>query len=320
MFAMRSLPIFAAMMLLPLAALAQPSERPSPTGPARSMETLARQAALDRAGFSPGLVDGVLGPKTTFTVREFQRARALSDRSGEFTPQTLETLGVSSAPSTRQYALSAADVADVGGPLPDDWNAKAKLDRLRYESLAVLLAERGHCKVATVEWLNPGVSLNSLRPGDSIVLPNITPDPRPAMTAASLSVDLSNKIVAAHDEAGAVLAMFHCSIAAKYEKRPRGAAFVRKVAFDPDYTFRPEMWPEVKTVNRVLRIPPGPRNPVGLCWIGLSLDGYGIHGTPKPELIGKTGSHGCIRLANWDAVRLGKMIQAGIPVNFVNAD
>jgi lipoprotein-anchoring transpeptidase ErfK/SrfK len=84
---------------------------------------------------------------------------------------------------------------------------------------------------------------------------------------------------------------------------------------DPVYRWDPKMWPEVKGINRVLMIPKGPNNPVGMCWIGLSLPGYGIHGSPNPELIGKTGSHGCFRLANWDAVRLGGMVKAGLKVN-----
>jgi len=89
------------------------------------------------------------------------------------------------------------------------------------------------------------------------------------------------------------------------------------VALNPNYTFRPEMWPEVKEkITGPLTIPPGPRNPVGRCWVALSLPGYGMHGTPNPELIGKTGSHGCFRLANWDAVRLGKMVESGNRVRF----
>ncbi len=91
------------------------------------------------------------------------------------------------------------------------------------------------------------------------------------------------------------------------------------VTHNPTYQFDPAMWPEVKTVRETLLIPPGPKNPVGVCWIALSLRGYGIHGTPNPELIGKTGSHGCFRLTNWDATRLGNMIKAGTPVKFVQS-
>jgi hypothetical protein len=89
---------------------------------------------------------------------------------------------------------------------------------------------------------------------------------------------------------------------------------------NPAYTFDPKMWPDVTNVTKKLLIPPGPRNPVGMCWVGLSLPGYGIHGTPNPEMIGKTGSHGCFRLTNWDAVRLGRITTAGVPVKFINPE
>jgi lipoprotein-anchoring transpeptidase ErfK/SrfK len=113
------------------------------------------------------------------------------------------------------------------------------------------------------------------------------------------------------------LALVNCSIAAHVEKRPAGEATITSVAFDPNYTFNPELYPEVTNVTTRLIIPPGPRNPVGVAWIGLSLPGYGIHGTPWPELIGKTGSHGCIRLANWDARRIAKLVRVGMTVRFV---
>ena len=89
---------------------------------------------------------------------------------------------------------------------------------------------------------------------------------------------------------------------------------------NPGYQFNPSMWPEVHDVTRILNIPPGPRNPVGLAWCSLDLPGYGIHGTPKPELIGKTGSHGCFRLTNWDALKFAGLVKEGMPVKIVNPE
>jgi len=114
-----------------------------------------------------------------------------------------------------------------------------------------------------------------------------------------------------------LVALLHCSIAKHRDKLPSGDASVVVITENPTYTFDPKMWPEVKGVDRKLLIPAGPRNPVGRCWIGLSLPGYGIHGSPNPELIGKTGSHGCFRLSNWDALRLARMIRVGTKVHFV---
>lgn len=298
--------------LLAVLSAAQPaSDSPLPQ---RSRGTLALQAALDRAGYSPGLVDGVHGRKTDIALRSFRTARGLRGGEAALDAETAAALGVSEDQAVAEYVVTAADLSDIG-PVPDDWNRKAALDRLRYESLAALLAERGHCKVATVEWLNPGVELRTLKAGRSVVLPKVAPA-APIVGAASIEVDLDEKLVRVLDARGGLLALFHCSIAAMAEKRPSGETHIEAIAENPDYLFRPEMWPEVKNVSRPLRIPPGPRNPVGLCWIDLGLPGYGIHGTPKPELIGKTGSHGCIRLANWDAVRLGKAVKVGMPVVF----
>jgi lipoprotein-anchoring transpeptidase ErfK/SrfK len=114
------------------------------------------------------------------------------------------------------------------------------------------------------------------------------------------------------------VALFHCSIAKSKDKLPSGESKVAVVSKNPDYTFDPKMWPEVKNVDRKLTIPPGPRNPVGLCWIGLGVPGVGIHGSPAPEMIGKTGSHGCFRLTNWDALRLSSMVRIGTSVRFIS--
>jgi lipoprotein-anchoring transpeptidase ErfK/SrfK len=150
-----------------------------------------------------------------------------------------------------------------------------------------------------------------------VVVP-LVQEPGSGPRAERIEINLSEKVIRVIGKDRQLIALFHCSIAKDKEKRPSGEARVTGVAMDPWYTFKPEMWPEVKErVPGALQIPPGPRNPVGRCWVALSLPVYGIHGTPNPELIGKTGSHGCFRLTNWDAQRLGKMVEAGTPVRFI---
>ncbi len=141
------------------------------------------------------------------------------------------------------------------------------------------------------------------------------------MAAARLEIDLERRLVLLYPSAerGAPSGLLHCSIAADPARAPEGEAHVEVVAADPVYTFDPAKWPEVHGVNRKLRIPPGPRSPVGLRWIGLDLDGIGIHGAPEPEMIGKTGSHGCFRLTNWDAIWLSGLVQIGTPVRIVRS-
>jgi len=278
-------------------------------------DRVAWQIALDRVGFSPGLIDGKIGPKTRLATREAQRVLGLP-QTGDLDASTRGKLKVNPQSAFAPYIISSADVNSVG-PTADDWESKSKLARLAYESLETSLAERFHCSVGLLRTLNRGADLNAYQAGDRIIAPNIEPQSDKTL-AAKLIVNLSEKTIRALDAQNRLVALLHCSIAAKVEKRPRGTTRVKVVTRDPTYTFDPKMWPEVQNVRRKLLIPPGPRNPVGKCWIGLTLPGYGIHGTPKPELIGKTGSHGCIRLTNWDALRLGGMVRVGTPVEFVD--
>ena len=275
---------------------------------------VALQIALEKTGFSPGIIDGLPGPKTERAIREFQRARGLPP-TGVVDSATRAALGIQEDDAFIRYTVTAADQAAVG-PVPAGWVEKSRLTRLAYPSLAEAIAEKFHCSQPLLARVNPGRSLGGLRPGDTLLVPNAQ-EVEPAGRAARLEVDLANKLIKALSEDGRVIGLFFCSVAARREKLPSGRAEVVDIAVNPSYTFDPEMWPEVKGIREKLTIPPGPRNPVGVRWIALSLPGVGIHGTPNPELIGKTGSHGCIRLTNWDAVRLAKMVRPGTPVRFM---
>lgn len=275
------------------------------------------QAALDRAGFSPGVIDGRVGPKTRAAVAAFQAFRGLP-ATGVCDEETSRALEIGAAPAVVRHVITAADAKQVG-PAPSDWVEKSKLPRLGYKSLAGLVAERGHCTIALLRRLNPKLNVDRLRVGDAVLIPNVAVEAKPPR-AARLEIDLDRKIIRVLDAKGRAAALFHCSIARERSKRPNGPCRVVCITRDPEYLFDPRLWPEVKNVQRRLVIPPGPRNPVGRCWIGLSIDGYGIHGTPEPELIGKTGSHGCFRLTNWDALRLATMVRVGTEVRFTESD
>jgi len=275
---------------------------------------VAWQIALERVGFSPGIIDGSIGKKTELATREFQRVRGLPV-TGRLDDATRAALGVDGSKSVVNYTITAGDIALVG-PVPTDWIEKSKLSKLNYESLDAALAERFHCSRGLLARLNPGRKLQVLRSGDVIQAPNIdasTSNQRGEL----IEINLVEKIVRVLDGEKRLVALFHCSIAKSKDKLPRGESKVMVVSKNPDYTFDPKMWPEVRNVDRKLTIPPGPRNPVGLCWIGLSVPGVGIHGSPAPEMIGKTGSHGCFRLTNWDALRLSTMVRVGMRVRFV---
>jgi len=278
-------------------------------------QCLAWQVALDRACFSPGILDGRPGAKTELAMREFQRVRQLPI-TGKLDAATAQALGADPAYAATWYTITPDDVGQVGH-VPAGWVEKSKLPRLPYPSLDQLVAERYHCSRALLATLNPGRDLARLAPGDKLIVPLV--DQRGETPPAErLEVDTAAKVIRAF-AGDRLVGLFHCSIAAKHAKVPTRPASVTGITENPAYRFDPSMWPEVKGIGRPLIIPPGPRNPVGLCWIALSLPGYGIHGSPAPEMIGKTGSHGCFRMTNWDAVRLARMIKPGTPVTFSRA-
>ena len=277
---------------------------------------IAWQVALDRVGYSPGLIDGKIGAKTRMATCEFQRVRGLP-QTGELDDATTSALKIDPDGVLGRYAIASSDFEEIG-PVPKSWVAKSQLERLGYESLDEVLSEKFHCTRGLLEMLNPGRSIGGLKVGDKVIVP-ILPPAEPDPKAAYVEVNLAEKVIRVIDADRKLAALFHCSIAKDRSNLPPHDGRVACVVHDPWYTFDPAKWPEVKErVPGKLSIPPGPKNPVGRCWIGLSLPGYGMHGTPNPELIGKTGSHGCFRLANWDARRLAKMVSVGTPVKFVN--
>jgi lipoprotein-anchoring transpeptidase ErfK/SrfK len=211
--------------------------------------------------------------------------------------------------------VQADDQTQIG-PVPKNWLEKSRLTKLGYENLAAVIAEKFHCTTGLLARLNPGRDLGRLQTGDSLIVPAVCQN-QTALRGTHMEIDLSEKVVRVLDRERKLVGLFHCSIAKDREKLPSGVSSVGVITVNPTYTFDPKMWPEVKGVDRKLLIPPGPRNPVGRCWIGLNLPGYGIHGSPNPEMIGKTGSHGCFRLTNWDALRLAGMIRVGTMVRFV---
>ena len=250
-------------------------------------------------------------------LTEFQKARNLP-ATGKLDPASSTALSFGKYDALTAYTITAQDTSLVTGALPKDWNVKATMAMLGYQSLAEVVCERFHCSQALLARLNPSANINNLKEGQTLAVP-VVHETKPARVTR-LEINLSQKLIRGYDSAGHHVALFHCSIAKDAAKRPKAKLHVVSVTREPSYSFDPAMWPEVKNVKTKLLINPGPRNPVGLCWIALSLRGYGIHGTPNPEMIGKSGSHGCFRLTNWDALRLGRMVLPHTPIKFITLD
>lgn len=280
-------------------------------------DVLAWQVALESRGFSPGLLDGILGPKTATATRLYQAVSGLPV-TGNLCRQTATSLGLDleNGRPVSEYRILAEDERQVEY-CPPDWHSRSRRKKLLYSSLVDCLAEKFHTSERCLARLNPAQDLRALAAGKTVLVPAL-PSRRARPSVASLEIDLARKVVVLLDSDGGPAGLLHCSVAEDLSRVKRGETRVVNVVENPEYTFDPAKWPEVKDVKRTLVIPPGPRSPVGSRWIGLGLDGVGIHGTWNPAHIGKTGSHGCFRLTNWDAAWLASLVSAGTRVQIVN--
>ena len=282
-------------------------------------KTLAVQIRLDRLGYSPNTIDGQWGRKSQSALERYCRDRNLPTPA---TPEDAYTQFFSIGTSLfRQDVITAADIAALV-KIPSSPSDKAKLPKLGYESLKEAFAERGHLSPRALERLNPTVKWDALQPGMRITLPDFRsmkddlaagtrtlPGDATRPEATRVNISLSRFEIAAYDRAGNLLGLFPCSIAKDKAKVPQGELKIISLVPNPNYTYTPEGTQKSKQI-----FPAGPNNPVGVAWLGLSLPGYGIHGTPTPERIGRAESHGCFRLANWNAARLYSLCRIGTRV------
>ena len=275
--------------------------------------TLDLQVELHRRGFSCGSIDGVMGLQTEAALRAFQREAGIAE-TGQLDAATREHLPLS-APALGSYTFTAIELAGVH-PVPKTWLEKSQASALGYGSALELAAEKFHAHPNLVRKLNPEVDWDKVLPGTKIAVPAVD-HVEVSGTATQIVITLDTHELEVFDALGRVIAHFPVSIARMVEKRPVGDLHVTVVILNPDYTFDPDLFPESeegRALGRRLTVPPGPNNPVGLAWIGLDRPGYGIHGTPDPENVGRTESHGCFRLANWDVLTLVGLVRDGMPV------
>ena len=274
---------------------------------------LEAQVELHRRGFSCGGIDGIFGPQTRAALCAYQRGSGLPE-TGQLDEATLGRLQLT-APALAEHVFTEADLAALR-PLPDTWLGKSEQPNLPYASALEMIAERYRATPNFLRRINPNMEWESAAPGTVVKVPAV----EHATTTefpTQLVIRLEAHELEASDAQGRVIAHFPVSIGRNAAKRPVGELHIAVIIPDPNYTFDPAVFPEsaegVK-LGRKLVLPPGPNNPVGRAWIGLDRPGYGIHGTPDPEHVGRTESHGCFRLANWDAVTLLKLVQVGLSV------
>ncbi len=291
-----------------------------------NQQMLATQVALDRAGFSPGEIDGVGGTKTRLALSAYQSASGAQ----------LDTAG---DPLTT-YAITEQDAA---GPfidtMPRDMMEEAKLSALGYTGVLEALAEKFHSSPNFLKRLNPGALWKA---GESIRVPNVEPFVIPAKAAPAepnraaragegradragrsgaspgleVVVSAATKSLDVKDSSGKVVMHAPVTTGSEHDPLPIGQWKVTGVSWNPVFNYNPDLFWDANAAQTKAKIPAGPNNPVGVVWIDINKEHFGLHGTPEPSTIGRTESHGCIRLTNRDATRLARLVSPGTKVIF----
>ncbi len=277
------------------------------------------QVLLDRARFSPGVIDGRNGENMQNAIMAFEKALSLKV-DGELDDELWAKLNeISADPVLMEYTISAEDLKGPFTPIPDKMEEQAKLDQLSYESPEELLAEKFHMDMDLLKELNQGKRFDSA--GTSIVVANVAPQGAAEVKPEDVSkieVVKKERVLRVFAKDGSVLAVYPASIGSEEKPAPTGTFTVRAVAPRPDYTYNPDYAFKGVKAKEKFTIKPGPNNPVGTKWIDLSAESYGIHGTPEPEKVGKVYSNGCVRLTNWDVEELSKMVRKDLPVAIID--
>ena len=294
--------------ILASAAAAQASEANERGSPDK---VLAVQVMLDRERHSPGVIDGRDGGNTRRAVAAFEKANDLRV-DGKIDPEVIRLLEERhKGPLFQEHVIADEDIANLVD-LPVGMEAHSRLASLGFETALEALAEKFHMSQRLMTRLNPNVDFGVVGNTIRVVRPGSNDG---AFKIARIEIDKSSSELRALDADGKLVATYPATIGSEAFPSPSGTMEVRAIAAAPKYYFDPKgrSWGPDKR----LTIAAGPNNPVGSTWIDLTKDGYGIHGTPDPRLIGKTPSHGCVRLTNWDAQELSRAVSAGTVVEFM---
>jgi lipoprotein-anchoring transpeptidase ErfK/SrfK len=304
-FAFSAFVLSAAQMALEPSAVNNPAQGEIAFG-ATGAAVVRAQILLARAHFSCGEIDGRFGSNLQKALSAFQGERKLPV-TGTLDPETWKAIQTDLAPALITYAVTTEDLKNPFVPIPADMKAKSKLTYLGYASALEEMAEKFHSSPEVLRALNPGADFGQA--GQQLTVPNVLIMPPPQ--AGSVEVSKGESSVRVYDPSGTLLAFYVATIGSEHDPLPLGDWKINGVARDPEFHYNAKLFWDAKDATDKATLPPGPNNPVGLVWIDLSKEHYGIHGTPEPGKVGHADSHGCIRLTNWDALELATMVRPG---------
>jgi lipoprotein-anchoring transpeptidase ErfK/SrfK len=296
--------------------------------PERMNDAIKLQVLLDRANFSPGEIDGSIGSNTVRALQAFQQAHNLQPTD---TPDadTFAALEQNAVEPTTSYTIQPEDIqGPFAEKIPADWMEMAKLKSLDYTSPLEELGEKFHVSPSLLKRLNPNAQFEA---GEEIVVPNVLEVENSTQTqtqaqSQSKSKQQKNdiKIVVSHDNStlevqngsGEILFFAPVTAGSEQDPLPLGTWKITGVNKNPEFQYDPTLIRNSKPSDSKATLAPGPNNPVGVVWVDIDKEHYGIHGSPEPSKIGKTESNGCVRLTNWDVERLAKFVKTGTTVIF----
>lgn len=293
---------------------------PLPAAPEPIEDILKLQIFLDTQLFGPGKLDGRPGEFTTKALKRYQRAQGLPET--EMETHSLDLSNVGEIYTT--YTLRPEDLKFVGD-LPRQPSAQSKKKYLPYDSLLEFLTERFHCAPELLEFINQPLKMSALKPGDSVKVPNVQPflieeltqiaklPEVPEFLPRVIKIDTRERVLEVL-EGDKLLASLPITPGSGYLATPPGTWRIVGISQMPTFRWDKSVLEYGVRSGNFYHLPSGPNNPVGVMWIGLSKAGIGIHGTNQPQTIGRSASHGCMRTANWDVVRLVKLITQGMTV------
>lgn len=286
------------------------------------------QIFLDQQKFGAGKIDGRWGEFTAKSMQRYEAAHGLPvtpdprklpwQEVGRNLP--LETVD----PIYTTYEITEADATQIGS-IPRSYAAQAKKTRMPYTSFLEFVAERFHADPALIRRLNIRLNVDNLKVGDVVWVPNVEPfkiellkeiaklPVKEEFLSRTIHIDTSVNMLELR-EGEMMLAAFPITPGSARLPAPKGTWRILGIAEFPWFRRDEKMLNEGVRSDHFYNIPPGPNSPVGVIWMGLNKVGVGIHGTNSPDTIGRSGSHGCIRLANWDVIRLAEMVTAGMTV------